>query len=287
MKASISRIRFIISQDNYWRKKLLHFRIGLYILCIIIVFYFSMASGFFNIYYYFLGILKTVIAFSILMAVGYFIVSDRETYKETYNNWHDSTYRNKDIQGKLMLAVIEGLLFLVISTVIFGLFYLSGFPYDHEQKHFPGDTGRSPLRFSPSQIEGVLFAFIIFLHVVALFTSIYWIYARCFKVIGFNKYKKIIFLDIKRLVFLIIGNFLFWNFSSLFLDHVYFNFIYPDAFANFHFLDDSLFASKPYLYLIMQLGILVAVNLFYIIDGTIANKYRTNFIDVDPLTTVD
>ncbi len=283
MLDSIRKTRFMIKTSDYWKKKFLRFRIVFYILCIIIVFYFSMALGAFNVYYYFLGILKTVIFFSLFMASGYFFVSDRETY----DNWHNRSYRNKALLGKLVLAVLEGLLFFVFSTVIFGIFYLIGFPYDLEQKHFPGDSSTSPLRFSPSQIEGVLFVIIILLQVVALFTSIYWYYNRGFKVVGFNKYKKISIQDFKRFMCTLLINLLFWNFIPLFSDHVYFNFIYPDAFPNFHFLDDSFFASKPYLYLVLQLGILVAVNLFYIIDGIIANKRRTNFIEIDLLATVD
>ncbi len=283
MISSIKRIRFIIKQSDYWKKRFLVLRIGLYLACIILAFALSMATGIFNVYYYFLDILKIVIFFSMVMATAYFIAGD----KEMYINWHDRSYRNKVLQGKLVLAVLEGMLFLIVSTAILGIFYLSGFPYDYEQKHFPGDASTSPFRFSPSSLEGLLFAFIILLQVVALFTSIYWYYNRCWKVTGFNKYKKIIKIDLIRGLVPLIINMLIWGLFLVLLDHVYFNFIYPEAYPNFHFLDGSIFSTQPYLYLFVQLGLLVAINLFYIIDGIIANKRRTNFIDIDPITTVD
>lgn len=273
----------MIKQSDYWKKRFLALRIGLYLASIILAFPFSMSTGLFNIYYYFLDILKIVIFFSMSLATVYSIVSDRETY----DNWHDRSYRNKDLQGKLVLAVLEGILFLIVSTLILGIFHLSGFPYEYEQKNFPGDPSTSPLRFIPSPLEGMLFAFIILLQVVALFTSIYWYYSRCFKVIGFNKYKKIIKIDFIRFMLGLVINMLIWVLSPILLDNAYFNFIYPDAYPNSHFLEGSIFASQPYLYLLVQLGILVALNLFYIIDGIIANKRRTNFIDIDPLATVD
>lgn len=282
MISSIKRIRFIIKQSAYWKKRFIGLRIGLYIAGFVLAFVFSMSTGIFNVYYYFLNILKIVFFFSIFMAMAYFIVSD----KETYDNWHDRSYRNKDLQGKLILAVIEGILFLIISTAILGFFYLSGFPYEYEQNNFPGGPSTSPLRFIPSPLERMLFAFIIVLQVVVLFTSIYWYYSRCFKVIGFNKYKKIIKVDYKFLIALFI-NVLIWGLLTVYLDNAYFNFIYPDAYPNFHFLDGSIFSTQPYLYLLVQLGLLVAFNLFYIIDGILANKRRTNFIEIDPLTTVD
>ncbi|MGC9778856.1 MAG: hypothetical protein HZR80_06395 [Candidatus Heimdallarchaeota archaeon] len=282
MITSIKRTRFIIKQSDYWKKRFLALRIGLYITSFVLANVSSMATGHFNVYYYFLDILKIVIFVSIIMATAYFIVGD----KETYDNWHDRSYRNKDLQGKLVLAVLEGILFLIVSTAILGLFHLSGFPYKYEQKYFPGDPSTSPLRFIPSPLEGMLFAFIIVLQVVALFTSIYWYYSRCWKVIGFNEKKKVIKIDSKFLIGFII-NVLIWVLSTIQLDNAYFNFIYPDTYPNFHFLDSSIFSSQPHLYLLVQLGLLVVFNLFYIIDGIIANKRRTNFIDIDPLATVD
>ncbi|MGC9778857.1 MAG: hypothetical protein HZR80_06400 [Candidatus Heimdallarchaeota archaeon] len=283
MITSIKRTRFMIKQSNYWKKRFLALRIGLYLAGIILAFAFSMATGIFNVYYYFLDILKIVIFVSIIMATAYFIVGD----KEMYVNWHDRSYRNKDLQGKLVLAVLEGMLFLIVSTAILGIFYLFGFPYEYEQKNFTGGPSTSPLRFIPSPLEGMLFAFIIVLQVVALFTSIYWYYSRCWKVIGFNKYKKVIKIDLIRSMSGLTINVLIWALSPIQLDNAYFNFIYPDAYPNFHFLDSSIFSSQPHLYLLVQLGLLVALNLFYIIDGIIANKRRTNFIDIDPLATVD
>jgi len=279
---SIKRTRFIIKQNSYWKKRFLKLRIGLYIISIILAFVSSIAKGFCIVYYYFLDILKIVIFFSMIMATAYFVVGD----KEMYDNWHESSYRNEDLLGKLVLTVLEGVLFLIVSSAILGIFYLSGFPYDYEQKYFLGGPSTSPLRFSPSLLEGLLFAFIIFLQVISFFISIYWYYSRCFKIIGFNEYKKVIKLDYKFLIALLINGSI-WVLSTIFLDHVYFNFIYPDAYPNFHFLDGSIFSTQPYLYLLVQLGILVALNLFYIIDGIIANKRRTNFIDIDPLANVD
>ncbi|MFW9921810.1 MAG: hypothetical protein ACFFDW_00785 [Candidatus Thorarchaeota archaeon] len=272
------KTRFLIKQSGYWRPKFLKFRIGIYFVGLFTVFVFSIATGLSNIYYFLLDIPKLVIFFSITVATAYFVVLD----KEQYEKWHERSFRKINLQGKLLLTIIEGLIFFLVSLILLGIIYFSGFPTYYETKNF-SELESNPLRFVPSTLEGILFAIIISLQIIALFTSINWYYARCWKIIGFNEQKKVIKIASYRMIVSFFITVLIWCLSSIFLDHAYFNFIYPDVYPNFHFLDNSIFSSQPSLYLYVQLGFLVLINLFYLIDGILANKLRTDFIEVDLL----
>ncbi|NHJ04020.1 MAG: hypothetical protein EAX90_04300, partial [Candidatus Heimdallarchaeota archaeon] len=121
------------------------------------------------------------------------------------------------------------------------------------------------------------------MQLIAPIAGICWQYSRCMTVVGFIKERKA--LKIKPNV-LFVMPFLFmiiWVQFAIFLDQVYFNLVYPDVFPNFNILEGSIFSSHPYLYLIVQLGVLLVLNLFFIIDSLLANKYRTNFINLDSL----
>ncbi|NHJ87605.1 MAG: hypothetical protein FK734_19245 [Asgard group archaeon] len=281
IKSTIKRTKFLIKTSDYWKRKLIKFRISLYVILIIVAFVCSMVTGNFNAYFYFLDIFKVVIFCALLWASAYFIVAD----KETFENWNNPSFRKKDLLGKLVLAAFEGIIFLLISTIIFAIFRFSGFPYQYVTEHFPGGATASPLRYTPSVIDGILIAGIIILQIITIFSSIYWYYARCWKIIGFNEEKKIIKISLRFLIGLII-NISFWMFSTVILDQVYFNFIYPEAYPNFHLLENSIFATKPYLFLILQLVSIILLNIFYVIDGIVANKRRTNFIEIDPIESI-
>ncbi len=207
MTSSISRIRFIIQQSESWKKRFLKGRIALYILTFMMVFALSITLGYFNLFYYFLSVLKYVISFSFFIATVYFMVAD----KETSENWQNRTVRNKDILGKLLLSIIEGAIFLAISTAILGIFYLTGFPYKIEQTYLAEHTGASPLRYVPTAVEAIIYSFIILMMLISLITSIYWYYSRCVKVIGFRKREKVMKINIVRAIIGFLANFALWQ----------------------------------------------------------------------------
>lgn len=129
--------------------------------------------------------------------------------------------------------------------------------------------------YIPSPVEGILYAFIMLIQLVSPVVAIYWQYARCTKVIGFDSEKDLFKTEWWSFLYFL---FVFlWIFFTAFLDYVHFNLLYPDVYPSFNILEGSIFSEQPYLYLIVQLAILVVLNLFFFIDGLLANKFRKNF----------
>ncbi len=276
MTSQRAKIRFIIKQNSGLKNRFLKARIGFYVFFSIMVFITSISLGNFNILYYIQSVLKYVVCFSIFVAGLYLMVGD----KETAENWQKASIRKKDIIGKLQLSILEGIIFLVIPSVILGIFYLTGFPYDYEQTYLAEHTGESPLRYIPTTVEAVLFSGIILLTIVSLFTSIYWFYSRCGKVIGYRDNEKEMKVDITRAMIGVMVNFFIWAVIIPVLDVVFFDIVYPERSNRFEFLKE-ISSSKPYLYLVIQLGFILLVNLYYVIDGLLANKRRKNFVKID------
>ncbi|HUU76705.1 MAG TPA: hypothetical protein VMX55_00065 [candidate division Zixibacteria bacterium] len=269
----------LIRQSSYLKSRFMIARVGLSIISLVLAFYFSMIGGGFNIYYYFLDVLKIVFFYSIGIAAIYFIIGDEEDYE----NWNNREYRKKSLKEKLILSLIEGGVFLFLSTTLLGFFYLLDIPYSLELDFLNLQSDISLLHYVPNPIEGILFAFIMLMQLIAPIAGICWQYSRCMTVVGFIEERKA--LKIKPNVQFALP-FLFmiiWVQFAVFLDQVYFNLVYPDVFPNFNILEGSIFSSQPYLYLVVQLGVLLVLNLFFIIDSLLANKYRTNFIALESL----
>ena len=215
------------------------------------------------------------------MAGIYLLVGE----KETAENWQKASIRNKDIISKLLLSILEGMIFLIIPIVILGILYLTGFAYDYEQTYLAEHAGESPLRYMPTPAEAGIYSCIILLTLVSLFTSIYWLYSRCGKITGYRVKEKVMKVDIYRLMVGIVLNFLIWGvIFPVLLDNTFFDIVYPDSSTRFELLKE-IFSSKPYLFLLIQLGIIFSLNLYYLIDGLLANKKRQNFVEIDLIDT--
>jgi len=234
-------------------------------------FSFSIVIGGGNLFYYFLDILKIVFVISTSMALVYFAVADIEDYE----NWDQQSYRRKALKEKLLLSLLEGVLFFILASALLGIVYLIGLPVAREQAYLQDHSGEYPLRYIPSSVEGILYAFIMLTQLISPVVAIYWQYARFTKVIGFDREKNLFKTEWWSLLYFL---FVFlWIFFTAFLDYVYFNLLYPDVYPNFNILEGSIFSEQPYLYLILQLAVLVVLNLFFFIDGLLANKFRKNF----------
>ncbi len=87
-------------------------------------------------------------------------------------------------------------------------------------------------------------------------------------------------VDITRSMMGVMVNFFIWAVIIPVLDVVFFDIVYPERSDRFEFLKE-ISSSKPYLYLVIQLGFILLVNLYYVIDGLLANKRRKNFVKID------
>ncbi|MHA1364831.1 MAG: hypothetical protein ACTSP5_00265 [Candidatus Heimdallarchaeota archaeon] len=178
---------FLIQQSSYWKSRILKGRIVLNIICLIMAFSLSIVIGGGNIFYYFLDILKIVFVVSTSMALVYFAIAD----KEDYENWHLRSYRSKVLKEKLLLALLEGVFFLILATALLGIVYIVGLPYAREQDFLLEHLSAYPLRYIPSPVEGILYAFIMLIQLISPIAGIYWQFSRCTKVIGFDSEKNI------------------------------------------------------------------------------------------------
>lgn len=281
----IKHIRFELKQNARVRNRLWKGRIGCYILFFVVAFASAISWGYSNPFYYFLDIVKVVMIFTIVISCGYLVVLD----KASAFKWQDPTVRNVDIFAKIVLSIFEGMLFFVVSTAIYGLLFLTKIPFTAEQTYLEEFGGVSPLRYIPTPIEAFLYISCILLTLLALITSVYWVYSRGVKIVGYNDEKNCPFLDIFRIFPVVFINYPIWAMLLIcfFGDVTYHSLLFPNAHPNFYFLDNSIFASQPQLFLLVQLGLLVALNFFYILDGFLANQRRKNFVDIDPHTSID
>ncbi len=283
MTSSLRQIRFIIQKTDSWKNHLLRGRIGFYTFFLILIFSIAIPSGFFNAFFFFLSSLKYVICFMFFISAIILMVGDEETTK----NWQNTSVRNKDIKGKFLYSLIDGTILLVISAAILGILYLSGIPYDLEQTYLDENPGASsPLRYIPTTQAAFIYAFIIVLMLLSMFTGIYWLYSRCSKVIGFRRHENVMKVNIIRVLVGMIINLLIWAVMlPVCFDVAFFDIVYPERSARFQLLGE-VFSTKPHLYLLIQLGIILLLNIFYIVDGLIASKKRTNYVDLEFLDTL-
>ncbi|MHA1155870.1 MAG: hypothetical protein ACTSQK_07140, partial [Candidatus Heimdallarchaeota archaeon] len=73
---------------------------------------------------------------------------------------------------------------------------------------------------------------------------------------------------------------------TVFLDELFISTKFPDILASWDKYD-TVFASNPEILLVIELAIIVLLNIFYITDGLLANKFRTNFVDNDMPKTIE
>lgn len=272
---------FLIQKNAYWKAQFRKLRIGLNIIDLIFVFISAIIVGGGNIYYYFLDVLKIVFIHTSFMSLVYFLVGNQEDIE----NWDQYSHRRKKFREKLLLSLFEGVIFLLIATAMFGILHLTGFPIAREQEFLSEHVSEYVLGYKPSLIEGILIALIIGIQLISIITGIYWHYSRCMKVTGLRKEKNKLVIEWWFMFYWIF--IAIWGFATVYLDQVFINLLYPEVFPNFNILEGTIFSSKPYLYLIIQLAILIVFNLFFIMDGFIANRCRKKFIDLDPLATVE
>ncbi len=132
--------------------------------------------------------------------------------------------------------------------------------------------------------EKVILSIIMLMQVLAPIAGIYWQYSRCMTVIGLDKWKTALKIKTNALFFVPFIFVMIWDaLFTVFLDGFYFELLYLEIFTNPNILEGTIFSSKPYLYLVLQLGILLVLNLFFIIASVLANKYRKNFRETDIL----
>ena len=171
-------------------------------------------------------------------------------------------------------------MFLFIATIAtLILIHLSGFATRTAQRYellYP--DVEHPFNYQPSLVEAILISFIMLFSLLAILTSVYWISARFVQIKGYNHSKKIVRLNLPRiglgwLIHMIVWGMIF----PIYLDHAFLDIRFGDP-SNRWSLLAKWFSQNPSTLLVIQLCALVAINLFYGLDGRNAMRNRKNFV---------
>lgn len=278
-----NEIRFLINTQPENKKILNIARAMFLIISNVLIIPFSMFSGGFNPIYFYFSAIKIILIFGLLFSFIYLAIGTLDSAKL----WENTATRKKEICGRILHLLKESLLMLIISSTIFGLFHVSGLPQQLQTDFLIENPGTTfPLSYTPSTIELILIITIVML-LFLTFTNIYfWFYSRCVKFTGYNEKKKILkFNLIRTLLGFLINAQIFVIILPIILDELFIATKFPDILASWDNYD-RVFTSNAYILLVIELALIVSLNLFYVIDSILANKYRTNFIESEILETV-
>ncbi|MHA1186952.1 MAG: hypothetical protein ACTSSK_08790 [Candidatus Heimdallarchaeota archaeon] len=251
-------------------------RIGYFIATTAFVVFESIFSLSFNPIFFFLSMLKFMVAFSSVLFFGYLVIGN----STHLTKFQDKTTRKKEFVGRILHLLKDiGIMFIILST-IFGIIHITGLPkYIEGNFQTENPALEFPLSYQPISLELVLIILIIITLLLSLFTLNYWIYSRCTQYIGYNEDKKILKLNIPRaLIGYCINAIIFGILLTFILDDLFVATKFPDIIASWDKFD-TFFASNAYILLIIELTIIVILNSFFIIDGFLANKFRKNFVE--------
>ncbi len=271
-------ISFLLKTIPENKSILNRFRLFALILINILIIPFSMFTSSFNPLLFFLNIFKIISIYTTVFSFIYLAFGDANSI----DKWHKKSLRKKEIKGRLLHVLKEACILLMVSSSIFGLIHLSGLPRYIEVNFLEENPGLEfPLNYQPTISELLLIISIITLLLLTQVTLIYWIYSRCAQYKGYNTEKKLRRIDTKRfficlsIVFIIFGIIL-----TIILDDLFVSTKFPDIMTSWDKYD-TVFASNPEIILIIELVIIILLNIFYITDGLLANKFRTNFVEMD------
>ncbi|MBN1330664.1 MAG: hypothetical protein JXA54_14415, partial [Candidatus Heimdallarchaeota archaeon] len=236
------RIGFIKENKLALRKS----RIVTNLSIILLVFAFSIASGSFSPFYFFLNSTKMILFISSIMALAYISIGDLAEV----NDWNVRTNRKSLVAARTFHVLKEILLMFIISCVLFGIIHLSGLPRKMEADFLVENPGQTfPLKYRPVGIELALLVLIYIFQLVSCFTSIYWLYLRTTQFVGFSEKKKTLQINLKRFLFAVIFAFVSWFIiNCIILDELFIATKFPGILASWSKFE-TVFASHAYVLL--------------------------------------
>ncbi|MBN1330894.1 MAG: hypothetical protein JXA54_15590 [Candidatus Heimdallarchaeota archaeon] len=274
----------LLIRENPQNKFILNrLRIGYLIITTLYIAGESIFSMSFNPIFFFLSAFKIVVAFSPIIYLGY-LVFGRENDLPALR---EKSTKLKEMNTKFLLLLKDIALLFIIPFALFGIIHLAGLP-DYIETNFVAENPglNFPTNYHPSALELVLLLLIIIFLLLTLYFSSYWLYSRCLQYTGYNTDKKILKIKLSRTVLGYAFNATFFSiFLTFIIDDLFVATKFPGIIASWAKFE-TIFASNAYILLVIELAFIVALNLFYIIDGFLANKYRKNFVAlslVEPL----
>ncbi|MHA1346123.1 MAG: hypothetical protein ACTSO3_07005 [Candidatus Heimdallarchaeaceae archaeon] len=272
---SPKRTRKIMKTYRDLRQLILLGRIILLLPFLILIIPFSIFKGFGNLYFFFLSISPFIVAYIFNFSIIYLVVDDYNII----NRWSERKSRIDIFKGKVILSMIEGLFLLLVSLAILGFCYLINFPQSLDTNYRANNEGlESPFSYQPSVIDSLLLFIIIALSIVAIFSSIYWLYMRFTQITGYNSTKKILRLKKSRISVGWLVQSAIWFFIIPILCNILFiDICYPELSESWSVLK-QWYSDSPYLILVFQIILILFINIFTFIDGIYANRHRKNFV---------
>ncbi len=267
--ASYKQTRTIIRSDEKLKLQVINNRFMLLLLHILFIIIFSMIMVSFNIFFFIISFLKYLILYCLSMSTIYLLMVDRKTAE----NWQDRSNRNKNLKGKFLHLAIDGSLLFVVSLLVLGIMYLTGTTRKMDDVEISlGSGGILTRTFIPHSIEAILIGSLITILLLSIFTTIFWFYNRCMVITSYSTKKKMMNAEPKRMIFCLVINWIIWGILlPILLDLAFLNVKFPWNFP-VHFLFEKAFEQNPYYILLIQLVVIILLNLFYIIDGIVANR---------------
>jgi len=272
------QIRFLLHSQPQNKSLINRARIIMLFFSNVIIIPLSMFSGGFNPIYFFLNALKIILIFSVFFSFFYLVIGNLDSAKL----WLNKSTRKKEILGRILHVVKESIILFGVSSGIFALFHISGFPKQLETSFIDENpTLAFPLSYSPTLLELFLLLAIFVSLLLTFFTFSYWLYSRCAQYTGYNEQKKILKFNLKRiLIGFAINAFIFSTILAFFFDEFFIATKFPMILARWSKYE-TIFSSNAYIILVLELVIIVVLNIFYIIDGLIANCRRQNFLNLE------
>ncbi|MBY9000856.1 MAG: hypothetical protein KGD64_08090 [Candidatus Heimdallarchaeota archaeon] len=273
--SSPRRTRKIMKMYRDSRQLILLGRIIFLPLFLVAIIPFSIFQGFGNLYFFFLSISPFIITYIFSFSIIYLMVDDYNVI----NKWNERKSRIDIFKGKVILSVIEGIFLLIISLAILGFCYLTNFPQSLDTTYRANNVGlESPFSYQPSLLDILLLFIIIALSIVAIFSSIYWLYMRFMQITGYNSKRKILSIKASRIAIGWIVQSIIWFIVIPVLCNVLFiDICYPALSESWSVLK-QWYSDSPYLILVFQIIILLFINVLTFIDGIYANRNRKNFV---------
>jgi len=253
-------------------------RIGFFIVTTAFVVYESIFSLSFNPLFFFLSMLKFIVAFSTILFLGYIVIGDTNYLSRI----QDKSIRKKEVIARILHLMKDVTIMILILSAIYGILYATGLPKYIEANFLAENpTLEFPLRYKPSNIELILIISIIIIQLLSLFNLNYWIYTRGTQYTGYNNEKKILKLKISRAIIgYVINAIIFGILLTFIMDDFFVATKFPDIMASWDKFD-AIFTSNAYILLVIELVMILILNLYYIVDGYLANKLRMNFVKID------
>ncbi len=237
----------------------------------------------FNPFFFFLSIFKLTLASSSILTIIYLVIGTTKTFEK----WQQRSTRNIEIRSRLLHLFKDVGIMLVIPLAIFGLIHLSGLPRNTEFNFLEENPNLEfPLTYHPTISELLLIISIMTLLLVTHFSLNYWLITRCTQYIGYNYERKKLKIKMKRVIIAFLINYIIFGvLLTNILDNLFVSTKFPDILVSWDKYD-TVFASNPEIILIIELVIIIFLNVFYITDGLLANKFRTNFVENEILEKV-